>query len=155
MLDPSTVDLLHTGCALLVGVGMSDGTPYAARAWGLDLLDDASRGRLLVDADDASLLALLTPGAPIAVTGADVATLTSAQVKGRVLGVEPAAPTDPDRVQRYVEDFVDAIMRTEGTPRHLVERLVPVEVVVCTFVVEEEFDQTPGPTAGEALGGAR
>ena len=95
---------------------------------------------------------MLTPGAPIAVTGADVPTLTSTQLKGTVVRVEPAAPTDPERMQRYTDEFIDAVVRTEGTPRHLLERLVPVEVVVCLFDIAEHFDQTPGPAAGAPLG---
>ncbi|MEZ5143306.1 MAG: hypothetical protein R2726_12435 [Acidimicrobiales bacterium] len=155
VLDAETVELLHSGCALVVGAATPDGEPYAARAWGLELLGGGERGRLLLDADDARARELLGPGAQIAVTGVDVPTLRGVQLKGTTVGFEPVSTADPARFERYTEEFIDDVVRTEGTPRHLLERLVPVELTVCVFDVAEHFDQTPGPSAGASLGALR
>ncbi len=133
-----------------------DGAPYASRAWGLTLIATAtSPVRLLLDAADATTLANLERegdhGGRIAITGADVRTLRSFQLKGRVVAFEAVTEADHQKADRYCDDFFTDIEVTDGTPRVLTERLRPARYVACTVEVEEAFDQTPGPQAGSPV----
>lgn len=141
------------GCALIIGTVGADGAPHAARAWGLTL-GSGTQGpiRLLLSADDpvthANLRRADAHGGRIAITGADVVTLRSFQLKGRVTAWEPAGPDDEARAERYLDEFFADIEQTDGTSRRLLERLRPAGYVACTVEVDESFDQTPGPGAG-------
>ncbi len=111
--------------------------------------------RLLLDASDDATLANLRRdgdhGGRIAITVADVRTLRSFQLKGRVAALDPATEADREKADRYCDDFFTDIEVTDGTPRVLTERLRPARYVACTVEVEEAFDQTPGPHAGSPV----
>jgi hypothetical protein len=148
--------LAERGCALIVGTIGPDGAPHAARAWGLTLTArTTSPVRLLLDASDDATLANLRRdgdhGGRIAITVADVRTLRSFQLKGRVAALDPATEADREKADRYCDDFFTDIEVTDGTPRVLTERLRPARYVACTVEVEEAFDQTPGPHAGSPV----
>lgn len=133
-----------------------EGEPHASRGWGLDVLDDreVATVRVLLDANDAVGLANLADGGAVAITAADIRTLRSIQLKGRAVGTGRAAAGDAERADRYCEAFMADIMDTDGTPRELLERIVPAAYLPCTVVVHEQFVQTPGPGAGERIGDA-
>lgn len=154
MFEPQTTTFLESGCALIVGVVDPHGAPHASRGWGLDVLPEVGAVRLLLDADDAPFVTHLEVGARLAITGADVRTLRSVQLKGRVLAVEPATPADDERVARFCEAFFTDIVETDGQPRTLLERLVPARYLACAMAVDQRYDQTPGPGAGGAMTGA-
>ena len=150
--DAETDAFLETGCGLLLATVTPDGEPYATRAWGLTVVDGA-RGevRILLDAEDAEAITLLGAGAPVACTAASVIDLRSVQLKGRGTGIEAATAADRTRAGEYVEALFADIEATDGYARSLLERLLPRGYVPCTVVVEELFDQTPGPGAGKPM----
>ncbi|HSL56291.1 MAG TPA: pyridoxamine 5'-phosphate oxidase family protein [Acidimicrobiales bacterium] len=151
MLDPDSVALLEGGCALIVGTVAADGTPHATRGWGLTVLDrDPIRIRLVISAEEQALANLDATGR-LAVTAADVPTLRSLQLKGRVAAVEPMTDADRDTVGRYTDAMFTDIERTDGAPRLVLERWRALAHVVCEVEVDEWFDQTPGPGAGAPL----
>ena len=86
-------------------------------------------------------------------TGADVRTLHSRQLKGEVTAVEPARGEDRARSGRYQDAFFTDIEETDGQPRVLLEQIVPAAYLVATIEVEAVFDQTPGPRAGAVVDG--
>jgi len=47
--------------------------------------------------------------------------------------------------------FFEVVHLTDGNPIELLRRMLPIEVLVVDVVVEEMFDQTPGPEAGAPL----
>lgn len=153
MLEQDAIEFIEAGCALIVGTVDSAGAPLATRGWGVDVLD-ASTGRLqmLLSAEDTVVNTGLAVGTPIAITGADVPSLRSIQLKGRVV-TAPLPPTDADRErsERYREAFFSDIAAADGTDRAVVDRIAPLDVVRVVVAVEELFDQTPGPGAGAAL----
>ena len=152
MLADDTAALLEAGSGLIVGTVGSDGEPHALRGWGADVVGrDPCRLRVLIDAHEETAVAQLAAGRPVAMTAADVASLWSVQVKGTSLGVEPARAADDERVGRYVEAFFHDVETTDGTPRVVLDRLVPDAVVAFTIEVTEVYDQTPGPDAGRAV----
>jgi hypothetical protein len=153
VLDAPMVTFMEAGSALIVGSVALDGAPHAGRGWGLDVLDVAAgRIRLLVDADDDRSRANLVAGRPVAVTCTDVISLSSMQFKGTSAGLVPSASTDPARVRRYTDAFYRDIQEADRTPRALLERLTPDQVVAFELDIEVVFDQTPGPGAGREVG---
>jgi len=146
------VPFLESGCVLIVGLVTPGGDPHATRGWGLDVHSTADGiVRVLVDGDHADTVAAIGEGTPVAVTATDVPTLRSVQLKGRIAAVETPAESDPARVARYRDEMFEVVGRTDGVPRHLLERIVPTSFVPCRVVVDDVFDQTPGPGAGAQL----
>jgi len=150
--EPETVEFLESGCALIVGTVDADGAPHATRGWSVQVLDaDAGRLRLALDALDSVALDNLEATGRVAITGADVRTLRSLQMKGCAGDIVPAADADRERITRYCDAFYTDVFETDGTPRQLVERLTPADFVMCEVTVDESYNQTPGPAAGHAL----
>jgi hypothetical protein len=146
VLDEEMVGFLQGGCALIVCTIDVDGEPSASRGWGLTVLsaDAPVRVRLLVTPD-------VIPQGRIAITGTDVPTLRSTQLKGHIVSVEPADSVDAEKTAAYLDHFYGDVVRTDNIPRDLVERLTPSELVALTVEVDELYNQTPGPRAGASL----
>jgi hypothetical protein len=151
--DAEQASFLESGCSLILGTVLPDGEPHAGRGWGLNLLPVTGQVRLLLDAEDSATVARAAAGGAVAITAANVRTLRSMQLKGRVLSVEAASSDDVDRAARFCEDFFTDVADTDGVGRDLTERLVPAGYVACTVAVDHVFDQTPGPGAGAQLSG--
>ncbi len=152
MFDDMTIRYLHGGCSLLVGSVSADGRPHAGRGWGLTVVDrERVHVRLLVNANDTTTVANLQPGAAVAICTADVETLRSLQVKGRVLAVEQADAADLAKQQQYTADFTGDIHRTDGEPMEMLRRWADCPVIACVIALDDAFDQTPGPSAGARL----
>jgi hypothetical protein len=150
-IGPETATLFDAGSALVVAAADQDGTPFAIRGWGAMLVDEGAALRVYVDADDTEVVPRLTPSAPVAVTGGNVETLRSAQVKGTVRILDELSALDIATRERATEAFIRDVHETDHTPRDLLERMVPERFLGCTFDVTELFDQTPGPQAGATL----
>jgi hypothetical protein len=147
--------LVESGCGISVATVCPDGAPHASRGWSVAVLPDGVRVRLLLDADDATILANLAGGGPIAVTCVAVPTLQAVQLKGEADEPVPTRDvTDIDRAARHCESFFADISRIDGTPAALLERLRPTDFAACTVTVTEAYEQTPGPAAGSRLGRA-
>jgi hypothetical protein len=146
---PETGALLQSGCALLLGTVDPSGMPHATRGWGLRVIDpDRSEVRILLPGDDPIVLSNLRSTGRIAVTGVDIETLRSIQVKGRTLRIEPPTTTDRHWSTRYCDALFADIEHVEATPPALVRLLVPRDILGCDVVLDECYDQTPGPRAG-------
>jgi hypothetical protein len=154
MLEDRVIELLESGSALIVGFVTAGGQPLAGRAWGMTMSGRGARGRVLVDPRDLEQLGHDRPdvvGTWIAVTGANVLTLSSAQVKGPVIALEPATAVDRETCERFCDHFFADVEVVDSIPRWMMERLVPAELVAVEFDVVEAYDQTPGPGAGAQL----
>ena len=151
MIDEALAAFLERGCATVVGTVADDGAPHAQRGWGITVVGPTTI-RLLLDDSDPVLRSHLDAGGLIAVTAADVRTLRSVQLKGRVLSVEPPDDTDLDRCRTHNDELFQDISETDFFPRELTERMVPPGYVVGLVEVEEIYDQTPGPSAGARVG---
>jgi hypothetical protein len=155
VLDGEMAGFLESGCGLIVGLVRPDGVPFPFRAWGLDVLDaPAGTVRVLVGAGELARSGVdraLLAGASVAVTGSDVRTLHTVQVKGTVDGVTDVSPDDLKRARRHTSDFFDVIVELDQISREALERMVPVDFVAVALTVSEAYDQTPGPAAGAPL----
>jgi hypothetical protein len=147
------MEVVDAGSGLVVGTVGPGGEPRATRAWALTVTDAATRRiRLVMSADDRASVDNLATGR-VTVTGADVSTLRAVQLKGRVEAVRPAEPDDVDVMIQHSSTFFRAVHDVDGNPMALLERMLPTEIVVVDVVVDEVFDQTPGPTAGSPVPG--
>jgi hypothetical protein len=140
--------LVDQGAGLLVGTSDADGVPRATRGWGVRR-DDNGAVRVVVSADDPLVVSNLTGS--IAVTAAEVRTLSSAQLKGRIVGVVEPDPTDREFVERQTTSFFDWVVAIDGNELELLQRLVPTRMLTVLIDVTDGFDQTPGPSAGSVL----
>jgi hypothetical protein len=103
--------------------------------------------RIVLSADDPVVVESLAGGF-VAVTGADVRTLRSHQMKGRVQVVERATDADVAMMAAHSTAFMEAVHQVDGNPISELQRLLPNSVVVIEIVVDELYDQSPGPHAG-------
>lgn len=155
MFDDDLTAFLESGCSTIVGLLTPSGEPFATRGWGIQVLGSApARLRLLVGAGElASVGRRPGDGArfAIAVTGANVLTLRSVQVKGVAHDVEVPTAADLERSARFCDAFFDDVATFDAIPRSLMDRLAPTDLLACTVDVSELYDQTPGPGAGAPL----
>ena len=153
MFEAETRAMLESGCSLIAATVSADGAPNATRVWGLHLRGADSRlVEVTLDETDSVAAADLDATAVIAITGADVRTLRSVQLKGRATGERrQASDDDVARTRAFCDAFFTAVVEIDGTDRALLERLRPPSLTVYTVEIDEVFDQTPGPTAGAAL----
>jgi hypothetical protein len=157
LIEGPAAALLKSKYALIVGIVDDEQAPHATRGWGLTVLSDQpGQVRLVLNADDRRLFGDPPGNRAIAITAADPRTLHAVQFKGWAGVAEPATDDDRAEVGPYCDAFFDVVAEVDGTDRRLLERLVPETFIACTVVIEELYDQTPGPGAGAALpGGSR
>jgi hypothetical protein len=147
-LDPARLAALTVGSGLIVGTVASDGSPFAMRAWSAALVGVGTmRIGLGAARDEVAHLA----NRPIAVTAADVRTLESVQVKGRVRSIEPPHPDDLALAHVQSEAFFAAINEQDGHPFDVLRRLMPDSITMVEIDVTEVYDQSPGPRAGARI----
>lgn len=152
VIEGAVAQLLAGRYALIIAIIGQDGRPYATRGWGLTVLPGRSvQVRLVLGSDDAPHLQEEHGSRPIALTAADPRTLRAVQFKGRAGPMEIATADDRAVVDLFCESFFSVVEELEGTDRRLLERMVPNDFVGCTVVIDEMYDQTPGPGAGAAL----
>jgi hypothetical protein len=150
-------DWIEGGVSVLVGTRDAAMVPEITRAWGPQVRDDRNSLSLCVPlATSHKTLDNIANNGRIAVIFALPTTIRSVQLKGTC--VETATPdaTDLAAVERHREVFAAGNERI-GVPRHRVETLWRRELetspilVKLRCLVEEAFDQTPGPGAGAPL----
>ncbi len=146
--------LLGQCSSLVVGLVTPEGRPVATRAWAFDLDEGGREARVLLPSAEVRALGLPVDEAldlGIAVTGADVRTLASVQVKGRLRRLGAGTGADLARALRAFDGFATAVVETDGFDEALIARWMPASVHVAAVEVEEAYDQTPGPSAGRFL----
>jgi hypothetical protein len=143
---------LGDGDSLIVGYVGPDGWPVATRAWSVHQVEPDGRRLRVVVHQDSDLIDERIVGARMAVTGANVDTFESRQVKGDVVAVDHVTAEDSERARRHADALFAEIHRTDGTATWLVERMRTERLVAVEIDVDEVYDQTPGPAAGGAVG---
>jgi hypothetical protein len=150
VIEPEVVAQLESPCGLLVGSVGPDGVPDAIRAWGVRVLG-ADRVRVLLSDNADRTLANLADGGRMALTTTHFVTLVSWQLKGRAIAIGAATAADRIRFDAFCAGCVQILHQADGTPEEIIWRIVPPGIVACEMVVEQVFDQTPGPEAGARI----
>ncbi len=151
VIPPEVAEVLLCGAMMHLGSRDSALTPECETASGARF--DPGSDRILVYLPTAradSTLANLRDNGRAALTICRVTDNVSIQLKGRFLGARPGEAAD----RRYLEWLLDRRQRElaeVGMPRSYSSRLVWWPCVAIEIQVEEIFDQTPGPRAGEPL----
>lgn len=111
---------------------------------------------LLVDQVLAqAVVRCLRAGFPIAAVFSEPATHRTLQLKGDRADVVPATPADVELAREHGRAIVEHITSLEY-PREAVQcyfHYEPANLVAVSFAPTSAFEQTPGPSAGSALGG--
>jgi len=135
----------------MVGASADDQlAPEVFRMWGASLGDGGAL-RALVSSDAGQTFRHVQHGTLLCMTFADPLNLRSMQVKGRSVGAaEAPGPADLACMERYEEVLAPKSL-LNGTPPDLLEAIRPRSVFAVSIVIEEAYDQTPGPMAGTMI----
>lgn len=145
-------ELADSGAAMLGASADPGRVPEVFRIWGATHDAASDTVRAVVAADAGQTLETVTEGSRLSVTFTDIHTFRSVQAKGHATGPpRPPGRADIAVMRRYEEVFARQMAKI-GHPDRLVDKLRPTAVFVLTMVVDECFDQTPGPGAGRPLG---
>jgi hypothetical protein len=141
---------LDSGVSMVGASATDELEPEAFRMWGASL-SDAGLLRALVSSDAGKTFEHVREGTVLCMTFADPLTLRSVQLKGRAIGAaEAPGPADLASMEGY-EDLLRPKSRLNGTPPALLDAIRPRSVFVISIVVEEAYNQTPGPSAGTRI----
>jgi hypothetical protein len=141
-----------TRAAMFVGTVDRVGRPDVVRVFGVKVHDDRRTLRVLLAAPWSSqVVANVRDGGWVALSFTEPTTYESFQAKGRVQGIEE--PTDEDRAlaERHRREFAKSVISV-GV-RESARSYACRPVVAITFEVQQLFCQTPGPGAGDPVGG--
>ena len=150
MIEAEVAAQLESPCSLLVGSVGADGLPDAIRAWGVEV-QGPDRIRVLLAAESQRTLDNLANGGRIALTTTDFVTMVSWQLKGRAVLLEAATGTDRIRFDAFCAGCLAILAPLQGVSEETIARLIPADLVACEMLVEQVFDQTPGPGAGARI----
>ncbi len=148
---------IERGASVMVGSRDSELVPELVRAWGPRISVDRTGVSVCVAmAASAKTIGNLQDNGRLAVTFALPADSHAIQLWGRCIGTGPPRRDDLTAVQQHRDVF--ARLNTGlGVPPAFVEALWRRELagspdmVAIRFVVEQIFNQTPGPGAGSPL----
>lgn len=136
---------------ILVGTRDSGLKPEITRGWGAHILPDCRTIDLCISlAAGAKTLANLRDHEGVAVTFHHMNTYKTVQLKGRFLESGELTPEDWERVQHHRNAFL-AQAKLNAVPLDIGSRLCSDDLVRIRFVVQQGFQQTPGPSAGGKL----
>jgi hypothetical protein len=146
MLSEDVAAFLQSGVAIMLAT--TDGhLPELVRACGAVVDPDRTTVTLYVpDSIGARSLESLEKHRRLAAVFTRPCDYMSLQIKGRYLGSRKTGSVDRELQRRYREEFFQAV-RDVGLVRP--ERMIFASNLAIELRVEEIFDQTPGPRAGE------
>jgi len=152
MLSPELMEFVHGGVAVMVATRDDDLRLALARGWGPQISGDGRSASLCVEAPESSpTLANLKGNGAIAVTASPPMLATGIQLKGGVHAVRGPDSAELDRARQQLGAFT-AGAEAVGVAPGLARRLFTAsDLVVVSFSIDEVFDQTPGPGAGQRL----
>ena len=143
------LSIIDDGVGFLLGTADRDNVPRGARAWGVRVVGER-RLRVVFSADDEIVVANAAEGM-VAVTGAEVRFLRSAQLKGRSVRIEAPDADDLEAAAVQTDLFFRAVNETDQNDLDMLRRFLPTRMLAIEIEVCDAFDQTPGPTAGAPL----
>lgn len=144
-------ELIESGVAVSVATADATGRPHLATAWGPRVGPDGTTASVFIDrARSATTVEDIEATLRIAMTVGDPISYRSIQLKGTSLGCADPTEEDRDWVRRHREAFMVSIALI-GDPPALGRNMWSEEVIRIDFLVEQAFEQTPGPDAGRPL----
>jgi hypothetical protein len=144
---------VQSGVAVTVATHDEDLRPAVTHGWGPEVSSGGRVLALLVAAPPGSQTRENLEGNGAIAVGFGLPTVARAvQVKGAAAAVREVGPAELERAERHLRLFCTEAGQF-GIPERLARRMFPQQsdLVAVTFPIEEAFDQTPGPTAGQHL----
>lgn len=156
MLNSKHRDLLNTRCDVVVASRNERLVPSVCWGMGCHVDEDGRRVTLWLREDQArAVLADIRTNARLAAVFSVPHTCVALQLKGEDARVRAATALDAARLQAHIDNLVreiELVQFHETFTRTLFEQ--PLEMLVAVeFTVSAVYEQTPGPSAGQALGG--
>ncbi len=150
-LTEALVELLESGVSMAAGTCGAELEPECVRGLGAHVSPDRRRVTLLLNGALCERLRCHVADNPrIAVAFSRIHDHHTIQLKGRVLSIRDGDEDDEAAVARYLVAFAEQLALA-GLPRSVVRQVRCCPCIALTLVVEEIFDQTPGPEAGRRL----
>jgi hypothetical protein len=151
VIDEMLKEFLQAEVTTYVGTRAADLTPEVSMGWGIRVLEGGREVDIFIDrAAGARTLENLRTTRLIAVTCASAITFQTVQVKGLCTEIDSPSPDDLVWVNRHREAYAEAV-RFRAIPPQVSRSTWSREVMRVRFLVNELFDQTPGPGAGKKL----
>ncbi len=154
LLDGDAVAFLHSGVSALVATRDAGLRPEIARAWGPE---PAAEGReltlCLIAPAGSPTRANLEDNGAIAVVCSIPTTARAIQIKGAATRLAEPGPGELASAERHLEAFLEQIeligfgSRTQQTSRVF----DPESFLAVRFAIDEIYEQSPGPRAGQPL----
>lgn len=150
-LPPDLITFLQQGLSIHMGTRNARLEPNGARVVALTVEADGEHLLAYVTTTDAeAVLANLEDNGHAALACARPADDRACQVKGTMVSVRPAGPTEVEEVQRQWRGFLDQL-QVVGIPHAATQRWTSWPCVAVRLKVTAAFEQTPGPDAGARL----
>lgn len=142
---------LSEGVSVLIGTVDADGYPACCRGVALTSADDFETLTVYFPVETGQqTVANVATTRRIAVAFSEPISHRSVQFKGTMRAVRVAREEEAVLIRERVERFA-SVLETIGTSRSLVRRITHWPAFALEVQIEEVFDQTPGPKAGEVL----
>lgn len=149
--DGVRTHILENTGTILVGTRDTNLTPEITRGWGPTILPDGHTIDVCVSLSaGARTLENLGDSDEIAVTFHQTVNYQTVQLKGRFLESGDLTPQDWEAVERQ-KGILTEQAKIHGIPVSVGSRLFTTDLVRIRFVVQQAFEQTPGPGAGTKL----
>ena len=152
MIDPELAAFFESPVVMIFATRTAEGRPAIGRGVGGRVVADGGEVELYVDGRQwAEALDDLSIGDRVALTFCRPADYRAFQIKGPLLAIGPASPTDAERSAAYTQAMTEAL-RALGVGEVQTEQFLrPGNLVALRLRASVVFAQTPGPGAGERL----
>jgi hypothetical protein len=142
---------VETGLSVFVGTVDAEGCPAACRAYALRSNDDYSVVTVYVPVNvSQETIANVATTRRVAIGATHPIDHGSIQIKGTTRGVRLARPDEAQIVQSRLEAYAD-LLDMIGVPRRIMRGVAWWPAFAIDVTVDELYDQTPGPRAGERI----
>lgn len=149
--DGIRAHILENVGTILVGTRDAALTPEITRGWGPTILPDGHTIDLCISLSaGARTLQNLGDHEEVAVTFHQTVTYKTVQLKGRFLESGELTSQDREAVERQ-KSILAKQANVHGIPLNIGSRIFNTDLVRIRFIVQEAFEQTPGPRAGSTL----
>jgi hypothetical protein len=143
--------ILEDTGTILVGTRDAHLIPEITRGWGPTILPDRHTIDLCISLSaGAKTLNNLQDQEEIAVTFHHTVNYKTVQLKGRFLDSGDLTAQDWESFERQKKVLTEQA-KVHRIPLDIGLRILPLDPVRIRFVVQQAFEQTPGPRAGSAL----
>jgi hypothetical protein len=142
---------IEAGLSIVVGTADSDRMPSCCRAIALTTHDEFETVTVYVPVTTShETMANIATTRRVAVTCSEIPSHESTQIKGLTRAVRLAPQSDQAFLQERLEAFAGSLDLI-GLPRRIARSMSYWPAYAIDLSVEEVFDQTPGPKAGNVL----